>query len=70
MKCGKPINAIYKWPHPNSVTIGHIIPLALGGKPLDMNNLQPECIKCNSGEGNAIHNRLQTKHTNWINDKW
>ena len=58
-KCGKPISIEYQWPHENSVTIGHIIPLALGGDPLDPRNLQVECIRCNSGEGTEIAQRAR-----------
>jgi 5-methylcytosine-specific restriction endonuclease McrA len=72
MKCGKAISSDYRWPHPNSVTVGHIIPLALGGQPLDPDNLQPECIRCNSGEGTAISQQLHGKHktASYINNEW
>ena len=37
--CGKPVDFSYKFPHPLSPCIDHIIPVAKGGHPSDLANL-------------------------------
>ena len=36
--CGKPVDFSYKFPHPLSPCIDHIIPVAKGGHPSDLAN--------------------------------
>lgn len=38
--CGQPVDKRLKFPHPMSATIDHIIPIAKGGHPASMDNLQ------------------------------
>lgn len=40
--------------HPGADTVDHIIPLSLGGDPLDIANLRPAHHSCNSRRGNKI----------------
>lgn len=37
--------------HGFDCTVDHIVPLAQGGDPFDMNNLQAACRSCNSAKG-------------------
>lgn len=45
--CGKIVERQYRYPHPMSATIDHIIPLAKGGHPSDLDNLQLAHFACN-----------------------
>jgi 5-methylcytosine-specific restriction endonuclease McrA len=45
--CGQPIARVLRHPHPESVTVDHIIPLARGG-PHSYGNLQLAHLRCNS----------------------
>ena len=45
--CGKPVDFKLKFPHPNSATIDHIIPVSKGGHPSDIDNLQLAHLQCN-----------------------
>lgn len=45
--CGKVVDKSLKYPHPLSATIDHIIPIARGGHPSDMDNLQLAHFTCN-----------------------
>lgn len=45
--CGKPVDKSFKFPHPLSPSIDHIIPVDKGGHPSDMNNLQLAHLCCN-----------------------
>ena len=45
--CGQPVDMRLKWPDPMSKTIDHIIPVAKGGHPSDISNLQLAHFKCN-----------------------
>ena len=38
--CGKPVDFSLKYPHPLSPCIDHIIPIAKGGHPSDLDNMQ------------------------------
>ncbi|MBR8638598.1 HNH endonuclease [Streptomyces tuirus] len=48
--CDKQIDRSLKWPHPQSVTIDHVIPLALGGTH-EPDNVQLAHAVCNSRKG-------------------
>lgn len=74
-RCGKWLDPDLAWPHPHSVTIGHIIALEDGGAPEDPSNLAAECIQCNMGDGarrtNAKRGLPSTiKRTVWRNSEW
>jgi 5-methylcytosine-specific restriction endonuclease McrA len=45
--CGKPVEFRYKFPHPLSPCIDHIIPVSKGGHPSDISNLQLAHMTCN-----------------------
>ena len=45
--CGMPVDKTLKSPHPMSATVDHIIPVAKGGHPSDINNLQLAHRSCN-----------------------
>ena len=48
--CGLPINLSLPYPHPWSLTIDHVTPIAKGGETRE-ENLQPAHFKCNRRKG-------------------
>lgn len=52
--CGKPVDFSLKYPHPLSACIDHIIPLAKGGHPSDLNNLQLTHWCCNRQKSDKL----------------
>lgn len=82
--CGMPIDYSLKFPNPMSFTADHIIPVAKGGHPSDINNLQPAHLICNQvkssklvNETNAgidkqnesVSNRILPKTIDWLSYK-
>ena len=76
--CGQPVDKSLKFPHPLSPTIDHIIPVAKGGHPSALDNLQLAHFTCNraksakllaSGKGEAkaeqIGNRELPQSRDW-----
>lgn len=75
--CGKPVDKNLKYPHPLAASIDHIIPVARGGHPSDLNNLQLTHWTCNrqkadkllkeqhSGAGSVISNRNLPQSLDW-----
>jgi len=78
--CGKPVDFSYKYPHPLSPTVDHIIPVAKGGHPSDMDNLQLAHRCCNreksdklfasnrpqaEQEEKIISNQVLEQHADW-----
>jgi 5-methylcytosine-specific restriction endonuclease McrA len=76
--CGKPVNFAVKYPHPLSPCIDHIIPIAKGGHPSDIDNLQLTHWTCNRQKSDklmdksiemppkqAISNRILPQTMNW-----
>lgn len=51
--CGLPINLSLSHPHPWSLTIDHVIPIAKGGTTR-AENLQPAHFKCNRQKGEHL----------------
>ena len=45
--CGEPVDFSLKFPNPMSPTVDHIIPVAKGGHPSDIGNLQLAHFRCN-----------------------
>ena len=45
--CGKPVDFKLRFPHPLSPCIDHIIPVAKGGHPSDLGNMQLAHMTCN-----------------------
>lgn len=77
--CGRPVDFSLKWPNPMCAVIDHIVPIALGGHPADIDNLQLAHNKCNGtkstktmdkkrdiGEPQLASNRELPQSINWI----
>lgn len=52
--CGKPVDFSYKYPHPLSPTVDHIIPVNKGGHPSDISNLQLAHRTCNRQKSDKL----------------
>ena len=52
--CGREVDFAYKFPHPLSPTVDHIIPLSKGGHPSDLANLQLAHRCCNRQKSNKL----------------
>lgn len=52
--CGKPVDFSYRAPHPLSPTVDHIIPVAKGGHPTDISNLQLAHRCCNRQKSDKL----------------
>lgn len=76
--CGKPVDFSIKYPHPLSPCIDHIIPVAHGGHPSDLDNLQLAHWTCNrqksdklitskkiSDQTTVVSNRLLPQSCDW-----
>lgn len=51
--CGRPLDKTRKYPDPLSISIDHIIPVALGGRST-IDNLQATHLICNKEKGKKI----------------
>lgn len=77
--CGKPVDFSYRYPHPMSPTVDHIIPVSKGGHPSDLDNLQLAHRCCNreksdklvdkrykiADENTLTSNQLLEQHLDW-----
>ena len=54
--CGKPVDKKLKFPNPLSPVIDHIIPVAKGGHPSDIENLQLAHFCCNRQKSDKLFN--------------
>lgn len=52
--CGKPVDFSQKYPNPLSPCIDHIIPIAKGGHPSDIDNLQLAHWTCNRQKSDKL----------------
>lgn len=52
--CGKRVDFKLKFPHPLSPCIDHIIPVAKGGDPSDISNLQLAHMTCNRQKSDKL----------------
>lgn len=52
--CGKPVDFGLRYPHPLSPCIDHIIPVAKGGHPSDIANLQLAHWCCNRAKSDKL----------------
>ena len=52
--CGGFVDKTIKSPDPMSPSVDHIIPIALGGHPSDMSNLQLTHRACNRAKGTKV----------------
>lgn len=82
--CGKEVDMNLKYPHPLSKCIDHIIPIAKGGHPSDLDNLQLAHWTCNrqksdklietrgtvdSNKSEVLSNRLLPQSMDWTQYK-
>lgn len=80
--CGKPVDFSQKYPSPLSPCIDHIIPIARGGHPSDIDNLQLAHWTCNRQKSDklietrifdenneVISNRVLPQSIDWKNYK-
>ena len=64
--CGKPVDFNLKYPHPLSPTIDHIIPLAKGGHPSDIDNLQLAHRCCNRQKSDKLMDVRQVEEVDQL----
>lgn len=67
--CGKPVDFSLKYPHPLSPTIDHIIPLAKGGHPSDIDNLQLAHRCCNRQKSDKLVPMKEQKQQQVISNR-
>ncbi len=60
--CGKPVDFSLKYPHPLAPCIDHIIPIARGGHPSDLDNLQLAHWTCNRQKSDKLVNKNIVRH--------
>lgn len=51
--CGQPIDLSLPWWQPGAFSVDHVVPLSLGGAPLDPSNVVPAHRRCNQLRGYA-----------------
>ena len=64
--CGQPVDFEMKYPHPLSPCIDHIIPVAKGGHPSDLENLQLAHWTCNRQKSDKLlrnHSEVEVVET-------
>ena len=52
--CGNPLDKSYKYPHPLSAVVDHIVPIKRGGHPSDLQNLQAAHRWCNRQKSDKL----------------
>lgn len=57
--CGKPVDFKARYPHPLSPCVDHIIPIAKGGHPSDLDNLQLAHWFCNRQKSDKLFANTQ-----------
>ena len=62
--CGKPVDFNLRYPHPLSPCIDHIIPIAKGGHPSDIDNLQLAHWTCNRQKSDKLIDTRGTATSN------
>ena len=67
--CGGYVDKTIKSPDPMSPSVDHIIPIALGGHPSDMSNLQLTHRACNRAKGTKILTEKVIKQNAFIQSK-
>ena len=61
--CGRPVDKSLKYPHPLSPCIDHIIPIAKGGHPSDLSNLQLAHWTCNRQKSDKLLGHTEERTT-------
>lgn len=64
--CGKPVDKTLRYPHPLSPCIDHIIPIAKGGHPSDIENLQLAHWTCNRQKSDKLIKRHRRAEENEV----
>lgn len=59
--CGKPVDFSLKYPHPLSPCIDHIIPIAKGGHPSDLENMQIGTLDVQQAEERQVDRQKRRK---------
>ena len=59
--CGRPVDFDIKPPDPMAPSIDHIVPIAKGGHPSDLANLQLAHLGCNRKKGTRIKDPVDMK---------
>lgn len=67
--CGMPVDFNYKYPHPLSPCIDHIIPVSKGGHPSDLDNLQLAHWTCNRQKSDKLVGAKQVKIEETISNR-
>lgn len=67
--CGKPVDKSLKYPHPLAPCIDHIIPIAKGGHPSDINNLQLAHWTCNRQKSDRLIGQPEAKKIETISNR-
>ena len=52
--CGKPVDKSLRFPNPMSASVDHIIPIAKGGDPSALSNLQLAHLICNQVKASKL----------------
>lgn len=56
--CGKPVDMSLKYPDPMAPCVDHIIPVAKGGHPSDIENLQLAHWTCNRQKSDKLYKNI------------
>lgn len=67
--CGKPVDFSLKYPHPLSACIDHIIPIAKGGHPSDIENLQLAHWTCNRAKSDKLFKKTKNETPEKISNR-
>ena len=67
--CGKPVDKELRYPHPLSPCIDHIIPIAKGGHPSDIDNLQLAHWTCNRQKSDKLLGRRKEAQEQTISNR-
>lgn len=67
--CGGIVDKTLRSPHPMSASIDHIIPVARGGHPSSIDNLQLTHRACNRAKGTKIITEKVVKENTFIQSK-
>ena len=59
--CGQPVDKALKGPNPMAPCIDHIIPIAKGGHPSDIENLQLSHWACNRQKSDKLFKNVEKK---------
>jgi 5-methylcytosine-specific restriction endonuclease McrA len=52
--CGRPVDKTLRYPDPMAPTVDHIVPIAKGGHPSDIDNLQLAHFCCNRAKSDKL----------------